>query len=288
MSGCATGRSTFRHRLGPLDIIPEDFFLYFKINRSATNIPVINERLEEFSAEMGIPQSFMERTNNITAVFFDDDWGYIVAQGRYPDSFIRRSLRRTDGWEENSYQRIRYFISDNAKTIIISLKNTVIVSDFPMGQGRDFADQRAKRIIDIILSNETVSYPPVADSVFRITSNSPGSVFTQFVAQNVSLDNIIKVNFDIILEPRNRKTGGIHISFMVEEERHALLFNSVIRLFISDYVVKNRITDVRTLRENNSIFHSGVFVYVNILDMPLEKLNMFIADFIGEANWLQV
>jgi hypothetical protein len=67
---------------------------------------------------------------------------------------------------------------------------------------------------------------------------------------------------------------------MVEDENNAAVFNSVIRLFISDYVVKNRIADVRTLRANNSIYRDGAFVHVNILDIPLEKLNTFIADFI--------
>ena len=263
----------------PLDIIPEDFFAYFKINKSAVNIPVINERLEEFSSELGVPQSFMQRTNNITAVFLNDNWSYVAAQGKYPDSFIRSRIRKTNGWEEGSYRRVKYFFSNNARTVIVSLKNIIMVSNLPEGHDNEFARLRAERIIDIIMSSETVEHSPVVNSVFRITSNSADAVFTQFVKQNVSFDTIKKVNFDIILDPKTKKSGGINMVFMVEEERHALLFNSVIRLFISDYMVKNKITDVRTLRENNSIFHSGTFVYVNILDIPLDKLNAFIIDF---------
>ena len=284
LSGCVTGKSINPLGLNPLDIIPEGASLYVNIKESAQNIPVINKKLEEFSVKMGVPKSLKDRTDNIAAVFFDDNWGYIVTQGSYPDFYIKDRLEKEEGWEVGNYQKVKYYFSNNAKTLIILLNNMLIVSDFPAGNGS--ANLRAKRIIDIIMSNDAVTYPLVTNSVFHITSKNAGNIFTQFVAENVSLDTVNEVNFNIILDPKNKKTGGINITYMVEDEKKALLFNSVIRLFISDYVVKKKITDVKSLRDNNSIYYDGVFVYVNILDIPIEKLNMFIADFIGEANWL--
>ena|GEM_PF-2254947 len=289
LSGCVTGKSFSKNSsANPLNIIPSDFSVYLKINESAEGIPVIGRKLGKFSAEMGIPKSLKERTDDIAAVFIKDNWGYIVAQGSYPESLIKEKLEESEEWETGSYSKIKYYFSDSTKIIIIMLKNTIVVSDYRKGkeQRSDSADLRAKRIIDIIKSNETVTYPLVADSVFHITSKNPDIVFTQFVTENVNLDTIKEVNFDIILHPKKKKSGGINISFLVEDEKKALLFNSVIRLFISDYVVKKKITDVKTLRENNSIYQDGIFVHVNISDISLEKLNIFITDFIGEANWL--
>ncbi|MCL2480958.1 MAG: hypothetical protein FWF38_04550, partial [Spirochaetaceae bacterium] len=284
LSGCVTGKQ-LPDKLSPLDIIPGDFSVYLKIKKIAATIPVINEKIEEFSSQRGVPKFLKERTDNISALFLDDNWGYIVTQGSYPDSFIRDRLEESEEWKEGAYRKLRYYFSDNTKTIIILFKNTIIVSDFKKGKGQesDSADFRAKRIIDIIISNESVTYPVVDNSVFHITSKTPDNVFTQFVNENVNLDTIKEVNFDVILDPKNKKAGGINISFLVEDEKKALLFNSVIRLFISDYVVKKKITDVKTLRENNSIYHDEVFVYVNIPDIPLEKLNTFIADFIIDS-----
>ena len=281
LSGCVTGRLS-SYKVNPLDIIPEGFSVYLKTKKSAEAIPVIREKLEELSSQMGVPKNFKERTENIAALFLNDNWGYIVAQGRYPNSLIKDRLGKSDEWQEDSYRRVKYYFSDSTKTIIILLRNIIIVSDYPddfqMEPGS--ANLRAEKIIDMIMSDETLIYPQVANSVFHITSKTPDAVFAQFVTENVNFDTISEVTFDIILDSKNKKSGGVNISFLAEDENKAVLFNSVIRLFISDYVVKNKITDVRTLRENNSIFRSKDSVYVNILDIPLEKLNTFIADFI--------
>jgi len=280
LAGCATSRpgrgQTFRG-ISPLDVVPKDFAVYLKAERSALNIPVINERFEVLAAGMGIPGVLHRRVHNVTAVFLEDNWGYVAAHGRYPNSVIRNWFVGRTEWEEGLYRRVNYFFSNNTNTVVILLRNIIIVSDFPAG----YADLRARKIIDIIMSGETVAPASsrAANSVFHITSHNPGDVFAEFIVENVSLDNIRKVSFDIILDPRSKESGGVNISFLLENEEKAVVFNSIIRLFISDYVVRNRITTVRALRDNNSIFRDGAFVHVNLRDIPLEKLNRFIADF---------
>ncbi len=273
------------YKLSPGDIIPEDFSVYIQTEKSVTDIPVVKEKFDNVSSEMGIPKFFKERTNNITAVFFKDNWGYIVAEGKYPDSLIKKNLDEREEWQEGSYKRVKYYFSDNAKTIIIPLKNnTIIVSHAPDNHA---ANLRAKKIIDIIILNETVIYPKIDNSIFHITSNNANTIFASFVTGSVNFDNIKEINFDIILDSADKTKGGINISFIAEDEKKAILFNSVIRLFISDYVVKKKIVDLKTLKENNSIYHSGYSIYVNIPDIPIEKLNTFIADFVigeGELN----
>ena len=259
-----------------MDIVTPDYSVYVKAKKSAENIPVIKEKFNEISSRMGVPKYFLEKTENITAVFNNDKWGYMVANGKYPDLFIRDRLEKSEEWEEGSCQKLKYYFSNDAKTILIFLKNSIIVSNFKEGS----ADSCAKKIMDILTANAIAFHAPVENTVFQVNSRNPGDVFTQFVSENVNLDTIQKINFNIILDPKMKKSGGVNITFSVEDENKAVLFNSVMRLFISDYVVKKKITDVKTLRENNSIFHSGDHVYVNISDIPLEKLNMFITDFL--------
>ena len=278
-TGCVTGKRS-ANKINPLDIIPKDFSVYVKTKNDAQNIPVIKEKIEKLTLEMGVPKFLKDRTNDITFVLLNDDWSYIAAQGSYPDTFIKERLTQDDEWTENSYQRIKYFFSDSKKIILVLLNNIIIASDFSQETEPNSATGRAKKIIDIIMSNDTVSDSSVSDSVLRIISNSPSGVFTQFVNENISLNSIKEVNIDVILDPKKKKSGGINISFLAEDEKKAILFTSVIRLFISDYVVKKKITDVKTLKENDSILHNGDFIYVTINDIPLEKLNTFIADFI--------
>ncbi len=277
ITGCATGSRIYRERISPGNIIPEDAFLYIRSEQSFFNNPALNTEIERLTQDYGIPDFFREKTGTISVAFLGDGWEYITAEGNYPDSFIKKRLDQSSDWKRSEYRKVKYFYAPDSGIILIPYKNNCLIASriSPAGTAGTAAF-RAEKIIDILKSDRNSVYTPSGNSALHLRAEKRGNSLSAFSPAGFNTENIELIDLDFIIDPLIAGKSDIKGTFTIADEKKALVFSSMFRLFLTNYYRKEGIADLKTMMEKNSINNDGRKVLISITDFPLEKLGSLI------------
>lgn len=269
IAGCATGSRTYREKTLPGNIIPEDAFLYIRADKSFFNNPSLKAETEKMTQEYGIPDFFKDKTETISVVALEEGWEYIIAEGSYPDSFIKSRLQQSSGWKGFKYKKVKYFYGNGPGIILVSYKNNCLIT---ANSDSKNAEYRAEKIIDILKSDRNEVYIADSSPALHMSARKKGNSLGIFLPGSFSVENVELMEFDLFPDPENRNKTDITGSVTLANEKMAVVFSSVIRLFLTDYYRKEGIADLKTMLEKNSITYEGRKVFISITDIPMENL----------------
>ncbi|MCP5513938.1 MAG: hypothetical protein H7A26_00565 [Spirochaetales bacterium] len=277
ITGCATGGRVYRESISPVNIIPADAFLYIRSGQTFFNNPALNAEIERLTQDYGIPDYFREKTETVSLVFIDEGLEYITAEGSYPDSFIKKRLDQSSDWIKSEYRKAGYYYSADSGIILIPYKNNCLIASRRTSSGTaDTAALRAEKIIAILKSDRNSAYIPSGNSALYLRAEKKGNSLSAFLPAGINADSIELIDLDFIIDPLIAGKSDINGTFTITDEKKALIFSSMFRLFLTNYYRKEGIADLKTMLEKNSINNDGRKVLISITDFPLEKLGSLI------------
>ena len=143
-------------------------------------------------------------------------------------------------------KKIKYYYGVETGIILISLKNNCLIT--AMSAPADAAN-RAEKIIDIMKSDSYTVYLPENNTALHINAKKKGNSLSRFLPIKFSAENIEQIEMNLFPDPENENLTDIKGFVIIANEKMAVVFSSVIRLFLTDYYRKEGIADLKTMLE---------------------------------------